>query len=382
MDLDRFAALMSHYDSNLSPNQVSVSFEYLSQGTGRVTLAQFHAWGLSLLENAELDECLAGIEELIELATGQDTRIPEIPASQLMQMAGAVLQQATAAQFKAALQSSPVLERKGAAALVGVMKTHERATHGEACQAGSLVERPGTVWLERPCMNRCGQDAQVFFSGLNTAVCRQCAQQLSCFPAIRQSHCAVSTIVPSAQLSGPSAVLATCLHELNTTELRELLHQHASACSALKKAMALLPLPNFIRKPMQLSGELRKLSSKRVWQVRSALLTQTTFSYLEGSRECWRTPLARVRRVRRILLSTEQLEQLDEPMSEFGFGVLVTPVDGPEYEKVFRASGPEELERWVKAIHTNVCLVPTKEKTVPQSVDLDHDLSLNDTVYK
>eukprot|EP00656_Telonema_subtile_P004279 TRINITY_DN11940_c0_g1_i2.p1 TRINITY_DN11940_c0_g1~~TRINITY_DN11940_c0_g1_i2.p1 ORF type:complete len:405 (-),score=95.19 TRINITY_DN11940_c0_g1_i2:201-1415(-) len=374
MDLNTFSSLMSRYDANLTPDQVSLSFEYLSQGQPTVSAKQFQAWGLSLFEfkfESNAKTCLAGLEELIQLAHGLDTHLPVIPATQLMRMAGSVLPHATAAQFRAALQSSPVLERKAAAALVGLEGARETAAAGAAGEHGalfgSLVPAKGCVHLQRPCSNMCGADAQVFVSVLNAAVCSRCARLITQQPVFRQSRCVLSTTVPAIQPSGVAAVVASTLTELSTVELHETLQQHPSVWAALEQALTMLPLPNLIRKPVKLSGELMKLSTKKAWQMRRVVLSETLLSYYDDQRECWSVPLDRISRIRCINPSVEELGD----SSEFMFGVLVTPLDGQEYEKVFRADSCNEQAGWVKSIHINTCLVPKKDRVVPHSVELE-----------
>eukprot|EP00658_Telonema_sp_P-2_P034628 TRINITY_DN25266_c0_g1_i2.p1 TRINITY_DN25266_c0_g1~~TRINITY_DN25266_c0_g1_i2.p1 ORF type:complete len:404 (+),score=112.71 TRINITY_DN25266_c0_g1_i2:137-1348(+) len=373
MDLQQFAQLIQTYDGSLSNDQVVVSFEHLSQGTDTIDMSQFVAWGRALFDQSPLPETLVGLEELIALAEARSSKIYSLPDSSLVEMAASVLATGAVAQIRSALQSSPEIERKAAAAVVGIHLHHEHPGHQTSptrLSTGALVDIKGSVLLQRPCENLCNRPAEVYCAGLGVAMCVECSHTLHHFPVVKRMESAGSLVVPAARLTGEASMIACAINEITVLELHQLILQNPLVFQKLERAMAMLPLPSFVTKPINLQSEMFKLTTKNAWQMRRFVLEDSRISYFEDNRLCWSTPLARIRRIRRIQpLAADMTAGSVE--KEFQFGLLVTPLDGPEYEKVVRASDADQQMEWMKALHNNICLIPTKLRAVPQSLSFD-----------
>ena len=108
------------------------------------------------------------------------------------------------------------------------------------------------------------------------------------------------------------------------------------------------------------------------------MIDSERLSYFDKQRNCWSTELKYVTRVREIHLSADQASAGE---SDFRFGVLVVPANAPEYEKVFHAEAAQDRVDWMRAIHTNVCLIHPKLRMLPDTI-LEAMLSLIPNIYK
>jgi len=371
LDVNQFSVLLTQYEGSITPQQVAISFDSLSDEQGLVTQTQFIAWAAAMFslwwgaDGQPEGMLIEGMEELISIANNtplKSAEMPHVTPSAVVRMAGPLLALATAGEICSALQSEPSRETKVAAVVRALGGTDTaQPTAQQSPQTASYVPLGGSIQLDRPCMNMCQKEAQLFLPGLRAPICKQCAGQLAQFPIMQRAGSSLA--IPRAVPSGTAAIVATALDEMSAAELHALLGREEQLLSKFRSAMLQLVLPSLLPKPVTMSAEMFKLSTNQTWFLRRFELDQDKLAYYDGDKECRVFELRRITAVRQLRLSIDAAAEGDK---DFQFAVYVSPVDKPATEQVFRANTAEEQLAWLKAIHCNVCLIPANERAMPE----------------